>query len=141
MSVILIGEAPTDHHAASDPKLALTGRVGRTMCKLADVPWLYYLYVTDRRNIFDVPTEKWDARAAEKSADAMTPFQQDRIVLLGARVARAFRVESWPLYQWRPMWGGLAVRVPHPSGLNRQLNDPDHRTRMGDVLREAMCSE
>lgn len=35
-------------------------------------------------------------------------------------------------------WAPHVVTIPHPSGLNRLLNDEEHRARCGDVLRRAL---
>lgn len=42
---------------------------------------------------------------------------------------------SEPVQEWAP-W---LVTIPHPSGLNRLLNDPAVRDRLGRVLREAQA--
>lgn len=79
------------------------------------------------------------------------------IVLLGARLPKAFGIDM-PFYSWRfvcpaddfdvdvpvseivqrPTSWTKIVSIPHPSGLNRMLNDPTERDRCGVVLREAM---
>ena len=42
--------------------------------------------------------------------------------------------ESEPVHRWAP-W---VVTIPHPSGLNRQLNDESERAKCGEVLRRAL---
>lgn len=42
-----------------------------------------------------------------------------------------------PIAGQPPEWAPWLVTIPHPSGLNRLLNDPNVRDRLGQVLREA----
>lgn len=42
-----------------------------------------------------------------------------------------------PVHGQPPEWAPWLVTIPHPSGLNRLLNDPNVRDRLGQVLGEA----
>lgn len=62
----------------------------------------------------------------------------DAILLLGRRVARAFRLETLPPLGTLARSAGIGpvlVAVPHPSGRNRWYNDPDHAEDASAVLR------
>lgn len=112
--------------------------------------------------------ERWPGRQGTGSAFPMdvakvhaeTKLLEARgrvVVLLGARLPKAFGIDM-PFYSWRfvcpaedfdvdvhvpdivhrPTGWTKIVSIPHPSGLNRMLNDPAERERCGVVLREAM---
>jgi hypothetical protein len=62
----------------------------------------------------------------------------DAILLLGRRVQRAFGLEEARELSIVVRSGGVGptiVVVPHPSGLNRWWNDPDHVDDAAIVLR------
>lgn len=75
------------------------------------------------------------------------------VVLLGARLRDLMIDEQFGkpgFYSWCPrmvvrgageivLSPAMVVAIPHPSGLNRTLNDPAERERCGEVLREAMA--
>lgn len=107
-----------------------------------------YERLTRRMNLFDTPDagKTWDATEAHLQAMRLAGgFEHDeRVVLLGGKVARAFTATALELYRWysvvsaadgRVWW---YARVPHPSGRNRLLNDGDERGRMARFLREAV---
>lgn len=162
---ILLGEAPSKsgdrYHM-----FPLSGAVAQTLCTLAGIPpqeegsrygrWTWALYEHfDCGNLI----ERWPGAQGSGSAfplDVARPlaiktleqFQQRVVVVLGSRLAGLFSVN---FYEWsdhavvtRPHPGGLLrcecqiIAIPHPSGLNRTLNDPSQRQRAGDALKEAM---
>jgi len=60
----------------------------------------------------------------------------DLIVMLGRRVARAFwQSDLAPLETVARIGGPTFLALPHPSGLNRWYNDPDHAEDARVVLR------
>ncbi len=72
---------------------------------------------------------------------ARTVFgRSDRVIMAGGRVAQAFRVRpELGLFRWGDMYSHTLMTlkpwtyevkiavIPHPSGVNRQWNDPDVR--------------
>ena len=92
---------------------------------LGSVVWL---------NLFDTPgtnsrlTVDMVERAAESS---------DAILLLGRRVARAWALDDLPplgVVMRNAGQGPLIALIPHPSGLNRWWNDPEHEETCGHLL-------
>lgn len=145
--LILVGEAPGGSGAEAVP--ALEGMAGRTLAKMMGVPDAVYLEHTTRRNLFETPDEGrlWKPLEARSRAIRLAgDFRHgDRVVLLGAKVARAFMfAEDHTRYEWISMHRLLtgetwwAALVPHPSGRNRMLNDPAERERMRKFLHEAI---
>lgn len=134
MKPLLVGEAPGTYVEGGEP---LTGRIASTISSLLGITVEEYLERYDRANLFDREIEgKWPWSEARHSAaeirDALDTRASGvvRVVLLGVRVADAFEMLDSPLYVWRPMPGlkvANAVRVPHPSGRNRLLNEGHHR--------------
>ena len=78
----------------------------------------------------------------------MMPRMRGRVVVvLGSRLASVFTLATKGWHDEavvRDDCGVISqvpcqiIAIPHPSGLNRQLNDPVERERAGAVLREAM---
>lgn len=143
---VLVGEAPAG--SGHEPQPALEGRAGRTLARLIGVSYEEYLDGFERRNVFETPVEgrRWSRPSARLRGMQMASMFRhgDRVILLGRRVADAFGAGELPLYEMlsyqRVMTGETfwVGRVPHPSGLNRQLNDPRERDRAGRFLREVM---
>jgi hypothetical protein len=60
------------------------------------------------------------------------PSRGTRMILVGGRVAKVFKCSHLPLYEWRLMKFTvpneerriMVGRIPHPSGVNVQWNDP-----------------
>lgn len=91
----------------------------------------------------------WDAAAAKKAA-ARLPLSRVS-VLLGKRVAAAYGVRPvfWDWQAWTEDCGvdpetqvpviepRFAVVLPHPSGINRVLNEVQNRILYGQTLRHA----
>lgn len=153
---VLVGEAPSRtgdryHH------FPLSGRPARVLCTLAGIAsqeegstygrWTWALY--DHFvcvNVFNryAQATPWSAGHARACADEIRRSEDAQgsrvVVCLGRRVAAAFGIDDQGFYHWVPVEGdGIRfVALPHPSGLNRLLNDPDHRAKAGDVLRDAM---
>lgn len=153
---VLVGEGPSRtgdryHH------FPLSGRPARVLCTLAGISpqdegstygrWTWALY--ERFvcvNVFEryAQATPWSVQRARERAfeiNASGEVLSSRVVVcLGRRVAAAFGIDDIPFYHWAPVESdGISfVSIPHPSGLNRVLNDLDQRVRAGEVLREAM---
>jgi hypothetical protein len=79
----------------------------------------------------------WDAARARRAA-SRKPLR-GVVVLLGARVARAYDLDPLGWGHWLRLTRHAAVvAVPHPSGVNHLYNDPAARELAGRVLREAL---
>ena len=138
MRPLLIGEAPGGPRTQVPPPLrqALTGAFGMRVSSMAHVPFFTYLRRTDRINLVPrhIGEDGWPAEEA-RTAAAMIDLRDRHVLLFGTKVSAAFGVEQLPLYEWIYLRGGLVARVPHPSGRNRNLNDPSERRRMGTFVR------
>lgn len=163
MLPLLVGESPSRtgdryHH------FPLSGAVAQTLCTLAGIPplegesrygrWTWALY--DKFDCVNAverfPGGAWPCRLAAKTVAGLIEPQREVVVLLGARARQAYddaREPAAPLLLGRDLFEWVAdeasptgrrevVCLPHPSGLNRQLNDRRVRVRMGSTLREAM---
>lgn len=146
---LLLGESPS---RSGDRfwRFPLSGAPARTMCRMAgwepDGPeselgsWTWALYARfETRNLFPrwADAERWSAPGArERWTEIYAEGPWPAVVLLGRRVAAAVcdgpPYHEWVVHQSLPM-----VVIPHPSGLNRLLNDPDERERCGATLRAA----
>jgi hypothetical protein len=144
---MLLGEAPS---RSGDRywRFPLSGTVARTLCKMADIPpedegsrygvWTWALY--DRFecvNVFEryAQATPWSApRARERVASMEMP---PVVVLLGRKVQAAFCLRPLDFFEWAHEGARSFVVIPHPSGLNRVLNDPEQRAMCGCVLNEA----
>lgn len=131
----LVGEMPGPRSLADAPLFPLPGSSGARLARLAGMTHVEYLASFERVNLFREPRE-WSTPAARERAREVASTRR-KLVLLGARVAAAFGVET---RGWQPDATGSAVcaAVPHPSGRNRVLNEEHERQRVGRTLREAL---
>lgn len=133
-STLLLGEAPNrwqgedllkrGHHTLFREDLA-------EYCNLTKVEY-YRAFV--RANLLDY----WPGRSgkgsafpmgeARSKANLVRPYLYSftRIVLLGRRVATAFRLEKLDWYQWWPAGDSQVAVAPHPSKVSRYWNDPEN---------------
>lgn len=136
--VWLIGE---QNPYGADPKFALyplpPHAAGGRLARVLDLDERAYLRAFVRRNL--VSDAKWSVPVARLAADVLLREHptQDRLVLLGARVAAAFglpfrdhlceakrlRVGTLPTER-------LVLVIPHPSGLSREWNAPGIKERV-----------
>jgi hypothetical protein len=127
--------------------------------------WTWALYERfECENLFEryAEAEPWSVPRARERAALRKPDLTGRVVLLlGRRVQAAFGVEG-DFHTWTTVVQAADLRsvapapgmcatvefsvaaiyrvaaIPHPSGLNRALNDPAERERCGATLRQAM---
>ena len=143
MRIVIVGEAPNSGSLRDRPDLVLGGAIGKRLAYWAGVTIDEYLEWTTRVNLFDEATRWSKPKARLRAAQILDELQpEDVLILLGEKVAEAFGASDYKLYEWRftRTQRGYAsvVRLPHPSGRNRVLNDPVARARVGLVFREAM---
>jgi uracil-DNA glycosylase len=147
---IVIGEAP-NRAAGADDTRPVQGRAARVLCELAG--WEPADGATLQKKFFAINVlgewpgsagkgSAWPVERARKNAATLCLTLNGRraAVLLGKRVAQAFGVDA-EYGEWREADDAVPIRhvvVPHPSGINRALNDPELRKRTGEVLREAV---
>lgn len=114
------------------PEYASGGRLARILRMSRG----QYLRAFERRNLC---TGKWSAPDARKTATAvLTCAQGAPLVLLGAKVSKAFGFDEFLPWMWHapsPCDGvGPVVVLPHPSGLNRLWNQPDAEQRARSLV-------
>ena len=128
MKPLLIGEANpygSDPYYAlyPEPENASGGRLARILGLSAE----RYLEVFDRRNL--CPME-WSMKVARVEARQILLADLDRpIVLLGAKVSRAFELDFLPFNRERRLY-----QLPHPSGLCRIWTEPNAISRARALL-------
>lgn len=156
---VLIGEAPSKggdrYHM-----FPLSGPPARVLCTAAGIPpqeegstygrWTWALYERfECRNLIEryADAAPWSAPRARAAAVALADDLLDHgrvVVCLGRRVHAAMcsGLDLGPPrdpHEWVTVApsGASFVAVPHPSGLNRVLNDPGEREALGATLRRA----
>ena len=155
MRPLLLGEAPS-RTGDRYHEFPLSGAVARTLCTLAGIPpieggttygrWTWALY--DRfecLNLFQRYAEAtpWSAPAARDRwrarLDEEGPWPV--VVMLGRKVQAAVTpgIKGYDFHQFAYAPFVAYVTIPHPSGLNRLLNDHAERERCGDTLRKALA--
>lgn len=160
----MIGESPS-RSGDRYHRFPLSGAVAQTLCQLAGIPpeaegsrygrWTWALY--ERFDCVNAlaryPRGGWDrsaaaAHVAKTLSRASSPYQV--VVLLGRRAQTAYVDSLAPAssgmlgceyFEWvedTTADGTMhVVALPHPSAMNRMLNDSSICARMGDVLRDA----
>ncbi len=131
--VVLVAQAPARVPGDRGP---LSGASGSRLAALAGIG-LDALLAVERRNLLTDylgpgrggKGDLFRIGAARQAAEAMAvELAGCDVVLLGAAVARAFRLRA-PAYEWADLSGFRAAWMPHPSGVCRAYNDPAERAR------------
>jgi len=140
MKPLLVGEA---NPYQSDPRLAQRYALypdpprcaGWNLCHtIMQLDEGEYLSRFDRVNLCD---GKWVMKEARERASAYRVADlPERIILLGAKVTRAFDFEYVPFTHPSRRYDRYVI-LPHPSGLSRAWNEPGAFERARAVLREA----
>jgi len=132
---MVVGEAPGGKKNARSGDSTLAGAVGsglrlRNLSGLTHDEWVSgWVRINLCRN-------EWDPRKAQEKADYLRRDMfrgRPAIVLLGAKVARAFGYEFKPFCSI-VVAGTTVYTIPHPSGLCRYWNDPDYVKMGEDVM-------
>ena len=137
MRPLLVGE---DNPHSDNPRAALfprpRGAAGHRLAEILGMSGAEYLRAFARTNLCDGP---WVRAAADLRAEQIQFVWPGPIVLLGAKVARAFGVPYAPFSTRRSADGSTRVLVlPHPSGRCRVWNDPAARTRARRAVRRLL---
>jgi hypothetical protein len=127
MRPVLLG---MNNPISSDPRHALypapPGCAGWNLRKYSGLTDHEYLARFDRRNILS--QRKWEKREALAAADALIEeLRGRRVVILGVETAVIMRLSHLQAFRWQEAPGGGSgqwSRIPHPSGLCREWNDP-----------------
>lgn len=144
MRPLLVGEAPCPA-GNTEP---FDGPSGRRLALILGVGHAELLATTDRLNLLD----SWpgacgkgsafpaaEARAAAAVALALAPHRT--LLLAGRRVAAAFGLRALPYLRWAVLGRRRVAVLPHPSGVNRWLNDPANRAATRDFVLAAVYGE
>jgi len=142
---LLVGEQPAPGGRPELPLWPWPERsAGRRLLAMSGLSAGDYLARLARVNMARRPVARWSAKQAEHRAHQLLATLPDgaRVVLLGARARDA--VPALARLGWfepallRVTRGhAVIVSVPHPSGRNREYNDPANRDRAGSVVRWA----
>ena len=144
--VLLVGEAISKH--GQEP---LVGKASRWLAYMMEMNHIDFLERTVRVNLMSKPTSSWPFSYARTAARRMferrAPDEYHAVVLLGRKVQAACCPVLMPGWDGdeRPCalagyWGPTPVYIiPHPSGLCRWWNDPNHRRIAGQLLRHAFA--
>lgn len=95
-----------------------------------------YLRIFDRANLC---RGAWSLAQARARASALLAVERSALVLLGAKVCQAFRVEFRP-FTVAAVGDLRAAILPHPSGRNLTWNEPSAAQRARQTLVEAGIS-
>lgn len=134
MKPLIVGEAPSKNEVTERP---IEGRVGKRLAAVCGMPLADFLSHFERVNLLHVRQDtkekgfEFDLAAGKKAAEKLRDsFKEDQIViLLGGRVAEAFRVHDHYFVETRVNFARLYI-VPHPSGVNRWYNDRSNMDAM-----------
>ena len=91
----------------------------RLCCLILGMRRKDYLEVFERTNLCP---EQWNMRVVREWAQELRTYRGP-LILLGAKVARAFEFDPFEPYTIAD--GGKTLVLPHPSGLSRFWDDPD----------------
>lgn len=142
MRALIVGEAPA---RTTVGRPAFHGPTGRKIAALAGI--------ADVRDGFDAVNllDRWPGPSVGKgsafpldraraAAESLLPrvLSRSRVLLAGRRVASAFRLGGLEYLSWARLGPSTEVAVlPHPSGVNRWLNEPENVEALRRFLRDA----
>lgn len=123
-----IGEAPspsTSRYGGTP----LVGESGRRLATWAGLSQAEFRRRAECRNLFQAIPQRWSRTDARLMAEAVAGAafgapEAPLLVLLGERVAEAFKLAGREPYREMQLLSGLRVAtMPHPSGLNHHWNE------------------
>lgn len=138
MRPLLVGEAPC--RKGGEP---FTGRAGKVLESLAGFPPRREFDCVNLLRTWPGQAGKGsafpehDARVAASAMLAVLPYGAV-VVVAGKRAAGAFGIRRPEFLAWYSVEGKVVGVLPHPSGINRWLNDPVNRGAAGRFLRQAL---
>lgn len=125
---LLVGETnPYGHNPRCALAILPRGAAGDRLRVILGLSDMNYLRLFDRTNLC---VGEWNLRAARAAADRIKLLRDERgrwhpVILLGAKVCRAFKIPFKP-FAWfaeRLTGGAVYVVLPHPSGRCRLWNE------------------
>ena len=140
MKPLIVGEAPGKN---GDPSKPIEGRVGARLADCCGLTLDEFLAAFERVNLLDEQPQdsgkgaSFDVRQAGRvTRELEKTFAPGQVVLLlGKRVARAFRISCAEYFDWFALNHAQACVVPHPSGVNRWWNEPENELQMRRFMR------
>jgi uracil-DNA glycosylase len=141
--VVMIGQAPSK---TTDGLAPFSGRSGRRIASWAGLTPSELAERFELRNLID----RWPGKAGkgdkfytpkifEVAAEMKKELVGRRVVCVGLAVARAFSPSVKIVrYRFRDVDGVSFASIPHPSGVNVVLNDPDELRRTVRFVRGLM---
>lgn len=143
MKVLFIGQAPG--RTWGDGSVALGGRGGAWLAKMAGMTFPAWLELTDRLNVLGFYPGKGEGKGdrfpRKEAAEAAANVAIDgrRVVYVGREVARAFGHKKVELFApLRDARAQAAWCIPHPSAINRwwnvKANQQTARTFLRSIL-------
>lgn len=160
MKTLLIGEAPPRSRMRDTPtSLPFSGAAGR---RLSDLIGQDITQAFETRNLIHTwpgashhgslfPLSRARSGAIELFR-SMPHISETRMILAGGRVAKAMKMSHLPQLEWKLrrvkfkaapegtfwVWRDVWVaRIPHPSGVNREWNDP----KVAEAVRAFLLEE
>ena len=149
-AVLFVGEAPSPSTDGRPGAAPLVGETGLRLARWAGLSPAAFRARAACTNLFDRIPQRWDeAEARARAAWMWGELTSARpagavhegvgvVVLLGARVARAFGATRAPLYATAQTAGPALATMPHPSGLNHYWNEAAHVRRAERFLRRLL---
>lgn len=135
MKPLIVGEAPGKN---GNPLMPIEGRVGQRLADCCGLTLVEFLSTFDRVNLLQVQPQDsgkgatFNVKEAGRAARELerTFATRQTVLLLGKRVAAAFRISNVPYFDCFLVNHAKAYVVPHPSGVNRWWNDPENELQM-----------
>lgn len=128
-------------------RVAITGKLGESLARLAGVERLLLYSRCERRNLnarFNGKVGKGDvfnlAEGKETAARIFHETAATRIVLLGRQVAACFGFRDAEFCKVYDRGGKRFLILPHPSGINTWWNEPGNKKLAEAALRRFVRS-
>ena len=136
---LLVGQVPSKR---GNGQPAVSGGLG-SAARLSKLIGMPVLDAFDAVNLLDGwpgKQGKGDAfpagAAKDKAVDIAVYDRHQVLILMGRRVAAAFRVCDLDYFGTTLLWSKRVYLFPHPSGVNRWWNDEENVAEAGRFLRK-----